>query len=96
MIRKRFDAPAIVFSIAKKGVKISQNSLVTISEGRFVYCRYHGDVWNRSAYLNKMLRFIDVNGFVISGFTLQISQVDLSITSDPNEEMWEFQIPIFV
>jgi DNA-binding transcriptional MerR regulator len=94
LIHERFEAPSTLFYIAKKNMKLPQNRLLLIPASSFVCCQYNGVVWSRKATLQKMLQFIKDHDLQIQGSALQISQVDISITSTASEELWEIQIPV--
>ncbi|MEK5057669.1 hypothetical protein BK126_05230 [Paenibacillus sp. FSL H7-0326] len=94
LIHKRFEAPCKLFYIAKQDLKLPENHVLFVPASSFVCCQYNGDVWSRKATLQKMLQFIKDHDLRIQGSALQISQVDISVTSIASEELWEIQIPI--
>jgi len=92
---KRFEEPSVIFVVAKKDEKIQKKYLKLIPEGLFACIRYNGELLrNRSKSLNKLFTYLHETGYRISGDALQIMVVDITVTDNPNEVMFEIQVPV--
>ncbi|MBP3961185.1 MerR family transcriptional regulator [Paenibacillus lignilyticus] len=91
---RRFESPSTIFVVAKRATSLPKVNLVTIPAGSFACIRYYGELWNRSESLDTLCRKLVEDGYVITGDALQIMQVDITITDNPNEVMFEIQVPI--
>lgn len=92
---KLFEEPSIIFVVAKNDEKIPKEYLKIIPGGLFACIRYNGELLrNRSKSLKKIYAYLDENGYRINGDALQIMHVDITVTDNPNEVMFEIQVPI--
>ncbi|MDR7002642.1 MerR family transcriptional regulator [Neobacillus niacini] len=92
---KRFEEPSVIFVVAKEDAKIDKQYLKVIPGGLFACIRYNGELLrNRSKSLNKLFEYHDKNGYQMIGDGLQIMQVDITVTDNPNEVMFEIQVPV--
>lgn len=87
-------APSVVFVFAREKTKVEEHLIREISGGLFACIRYYGDIWDREKSLRHLLEFIHENGYKIVGNPLQIVQIDITITNNINELLYEIQIPI--
>ncbi|MEH7333108.1 MerR family transcriptional regulator [Neobacillus drentensis] len=92
---RRFKDPSVIFVVAKNNEQIPEKYLKIIPEGLFACIRYNGELLrNRSKSLNKICTYLDEKGYRITGDALQIMLVDITVTDNPNEVMFEIQVPI--
>ncbi|PFD53317.1 MerR family transcriptional regulator [Bacillus cereus] len=65
-----------------------------IKEGMFA-CVYHpGPYEETDETYKKLMKYIDQEGYEISGDAIEIALIDWSVTEDPEEQVTEIQIPI--
>lgn len=92
---KRFEEPSVIFVVAKNKARIQKQYLRIIPGGLFACIRYNGELLrNRSESLNNLTAFLHKMGYRITGDGLQIMQVDITVTDNPNEVMFEIQVPV--
>lgn len=91
---RRFESPSMIFVVAKRSTAVAKQHLVHIPEGMFACIRYYGELWNRSESLALLCSELEKQGYVITGDALQIMQVDITITDNPSEVMFEIQVPV--
>ncbi|KRF38686.1 hypothetical protein ASG93_24430 [Paenibacillus sp. Soil787] len=92
---KRFEEPSVIFVVAKEKENIQKQCLRIIPAGLFACIRYNGELLrNRSESLNKVSDYLHETGYRMTGDGLQIMQVDITITDNPNEVMFEIQVPV--
>ncbi|KQL49652.1 hypothetical protein AN963_07985 [Brevibacillus choshinensis] len=91
----RCEEPSVIFVVAKNKAKIQKQHLKIIPAGLFACIRYNGELLrNRSESLYKLFEYLQETGYRITGSALQIMQVDITITDNPNEIMFEIQVPV--
>ncbi|SDW57806.1 MerR family transcriptional regulator [Paenibacillus sp. CF384] len=91
---RRFESPSTIFVVAKRAASVPKENLITIPAGSFACIRYYGELWNRSESLDALCRKLEEDDYEITGNALQIMQVDITITDNPSEVMFEIQVPI--
>ncbi|WP_223593569.1 MerR family transcriptional regulator [Neobacillus bataviensis] len=92
---RRFEDPSVIFVVAKNNEQIPEKYLKIIPEGLFACIRYNGELLrNRSKSLNKIFAYLDEKGYRVMGDALQIMHVDITVTDNPHEVMFEIQVPI--
>lgn len=67
---------------------------VQIPASRYLCGYYAGKMWDRAECLNRMLDYIDEQGWHITGDALQINYIDDNLTDHTSEFLYEIQIPI--
>lgn len=91
----RFEEPSVIFVVAKDKEKIEEQYLRMIPAGLFACIRYNGELLrNRRESLDRLICYLQETGYCITGSALQIMQVDITITDNPNEIMFEIQVPV--
>lgn len=91
----RYEEPSVIFVVAKDRAKIQEQHLKIIPGGLFACIRYNGELLrNRSESLKKLTNHLEETGYHMIGDALQIMQVDITITDNPNEIMFEIQVPV--
>lgn len=55
---------------------------------------YKGNVWNIDFNLKKIIEYIEKQSYKVCGNIIQIIQIDVSVTDQSEEELFEIQIPI--
>lgn len=88
------DDSVTVFVVAKENSHVQKEYLKVIPSGLFACIQYYGELWDRQESIEKLHKYILQNGYTISGEALQIAQIDITITDDPEEIMFEIQVPI--
>ncbi|MEH7293921.1 transcriptional regulator [Priestia megaterium] len=91
---KECNVSSSIFVVAKEKTKIEKKYLKVIPRGLFACIRYYGELWNREESLKKIYEYGEKNNYEIIGDGLQIAQIDITITDNPNEVMFEIQVPI--
>lgn len=86
-------AVAFVF-ITDQDYDTYADAFVQIPAGRYLCSYYEGKMWDRMACLERMLDYIDEQGWQITGDALQINYIDDNLTDHTNEFFYEIQIPI--
>ncbi|QHW34334.1 MerR family transcriptional regulator [Paenibacillus rhizovicinus] len=90
----RFESPSTIFVVAKRATAVQKSNLIVVPAGMFACIRYYGELWNRSDSLAALLGELERQGFEMTGDALQIMQVDITITDNPSEVMFEIQVPV--
>ncbi|MGG1662159.1 MerR family transcriptional regulator [Brevibacillus sp. NRS-1366] len=91
---RKTKTPSVVFVIAKDMTQVEPQHLLVVPSGKYACITYNGKLWDREQYLAELYRFIEVSGHEIAGDALQIIQIDITITDNPDEVIFELQIPI--
>ncbi|WP_242784586.1 MerR family transcriptional regulator [Bacillus cereus] len=65
-----------------------------IKEGMFACVYHHGPYEETDETYKKLMKYIDQEGYEISGDAIEIALIDWSVTEDPEEQVTEIQIPI--
>lgn len=94
LLAGKFEEPSVIFVVAKAKAKIQKPYLRIIPAGLFACIRYHGELSNRGESLRYLSELLEFSSYMITGDALQIMQVDITITDNPNEVMFEIQVPV--
>ena len=65
-----------------------------IKEGMFACVYHHGPYEETDETYKKLMKYIDQEGYEISGDAIEIALIDWSVTENPEEQVTEIQIPI--
>ena len=84
----------VMFFFVKDRENIDENLIKRIPKGKYVCRYYRGSLWNTKGHLKQMMEYIEQNGYSVCGDILQIVQIDISVTDQNEEVMFETQIPI--
>lgn len=90
----KYNSSCRPFILERIKKKVKEHKLITIPHGKYVCIRYSGELWDRARCLEKAMHYIKENHFEIIGYTLQIAQIDISVTDVIDELVFELQIPI--
>ncbi|MDR3565986.1 MAG: MerR family transcriptional regulator [Negativicutes bacterium] len=81
-------------SIFPEEIIDKEQSLVTLAEGEYgcIYCRE--PLFESTEYYEKLLDYIDAQGYVVAGDSVERLIIDQFITKAPHKHLTEIQIPI--
>lgn len=91
---RKIKAPSVVFIIAKDTTQVDLQHVRIVPAGKYACIRYNGLLWDREPSLAELYQFIETSGHEIVGDALQIIQIDITITDNPKEVIFELQVPI--
>ncbi|EFM09120.1 transcriptional regulator, MerR family [Paenibacillus curdlanolyticus YK9] len=91
---RQFDQPSTLFVSYKDAAKPPEGSVYLAPGGSYACLRCIGEFWERTEGLETLCDYIEQNGYQIAGDALQVVQIDITITDQPSEAMFEIQIPI--
>lgn len=83
-----------VFLFIRDRKGLDEKHIVKIPQGTYACMYYRGGIWDRDQYLEKMLGYLKENAYEIVGDILQILQIDISVTDQSEEVLFEIQIPV--
>jgi effector-binding domain-containing protein len=69
-------------------------SVESIEEGSYLCSYYHGDFWERGETISRILSYARANELRPVGDAVQIVQVDITVTDNVSEVLYEIQIPV--
>ncbi|NBI06517.1 MerR family transcriptional regulator [Senegalia massiliensis] len=84
----------VVFLFIKDRENIDEKHIRKIPKGTYASMYYKGSMWDKEIYFKKMTEYIEKKGYRVCGDILQIVQIDISVTDQSEEELFEIQIPI--
>ncbi|MEC2967023.1 MerR family transcriptional regulator [Bacillus cereus] len=93
LIQNEFQAYSSVF-ILLDYMPFEVQSSDEIKEGMFACVYHHGPYEETDETYKKLMKYIDQEGYEISGDAIEIALIDWSVTEDPEEQVTEIQIPI--
>ncbi|MEY8743291.1 MerR family transcriptional regulator [Bacillales bacterium AN1005] len=94
LVNHGYQAPSIIFITERVKSQITEQQIISIPEGKYVCIRYSGELWDREVCLKKAIKYIEKMNYEVAGYTLQIAQVDITVTDVIQELVFEIQIPI--
>ncbi|WP_242314999.1 MerR family transcriptional regulator [Bacillus cereus group sp. BfR-BA-01355] len=65
-----------------------------IKEGMFACVYHHGPYEETDETYKRLMKYIDQEGYEVSGDAIEIALIDWSVTENPEEQVTEIQIPI--
>lgn len=65
-----------------------------IKEGMFACVYHHGPYEETDETYKKLMKYINQEGYEVSGDAIEIALIDWSVTDNPEEQVTEIQIPI--
>ncbi len=90
----RSSKSVILFLLIKDKENIVGRHIRKIPKGMYACKYYRGNIWNVDEGLKKMAEYIKKEGYKICGDILQIVQIDISVTDQSEESLFEIQIPV--
>ncbi|MED0800173.1 MULTISPECIES: MerR family transcriptional regulator [Bacillus] len=94
LLSNHYSAPTTLIARTNHIKDIPEEYVIRIPKGEFVCLRHYGEIWDRTDSLTQLMAFIKEQDYKLAGSALQMVQVDISITDEPNEAMFEIQIPV--
>ncbi|MEG7283802.1 MerR family transcriptional regulator [Bacillus sp. 0909A] len=94
LLSNHYSAPTTLIARTNHIKDIPEEYVIRIPKGEFVCLRHYGEIWDRTDSLTQLIAFIKEQDYKLAGNALQMVQVDISITDEPNEAMFEIQIPV--
>lgn len=74
--------------------RINEDDVLKLKEGSYVCINYSGDYKDRVIALDIAMDYIKSNNYSIDSYIIHIAKVDVSITDDEEEIIYEIQIPL--
>ncbi|HFR4149268.1 MerR family transcriptional regulator [Bacillus thuringiensis] len=93
LMQNEFQAYSSVF-ILLDYMPFEVQSSDEIKEGMFACVYHHGPYEETDETYKKLMKYIDQEGYEISGDAIEIALIDWSVTEDPEEQVTEIQLPI--
>ncbi|WP_342718856.1 MerR family transcriptional regulator [Bacillus paramycoides] len=93
LMQNEFQAYSSVF-ILLDYMPFQVQSSDEIKEGMFACVYHHGPYEETDETYKKLMKYIDQEGYEISGDAIEIALIDWSVTENPEEQVTEIQIPI--
>ncbi|HDR8157830.1 TPA: MerR family transcriptional regulator [Bacillus cereus] len=93
LMQNEFQAYSSVF-ILLDYMPFEVQSSDEIKEGMFACVYHHGPYEETDETYKKLMKYINQEGYEISGDAIEIALIDWSVTEDPEEQVTEIQIPI--
>ncbi|MEK4541921.1 MULTISPECIES: MerR family transcriptional regulator [Bacillus] len=93
LMQNEFQAYSSVF-ILLDYMPFEVQSSDEIKEGMFACVYHHGPYEETDETYKKLMKYIDQEGYEISGDAIEIALIDWSVTENPEEQVTEIQIPI--
>lgn len=93
LMQNEFQAYSSVF-ILLDYMPFEVQSSDEIKEGMFACVYHHGPYEETDETYKKLIKYIDQEGYEISGDAIEIALIDWSVTENPEEQVTEIQIPI--
>lgn len=84
----------VMFIFIKDKENINEIYIKKIPKGTYACMYYKGNVWNIDFNLKKIIEYIEKKNYRVCGDIIQIIQIDVSVTDQSEEELFEIQIPI--
>ncbi|MFD1136449.1 MerR family transcriptional regulator [Paenibacillus urinalis] len=94
LLRKDYNASSTLFVTARELKEYAGFTIHTTQDGEFICSRYSGELWDREGILKKLISYIEIQGYSITGPALQIAHIDNSVTDVPSEIIFEIQVPV--
>ncbi|MED0938125.1 MerR family transcriptional regulator [Bacillus mobilis] len=93
LMQNEFQAYSSVF-ILLDYMPFQMHSSDEIKEGIFACVYHHGPYEETDETYKKVMKYIDQEGYEVSGDAIEIALIDWSVTENPEEQVTEIQIPI--
>ncbi|HDR3652116.1 MerR family transcriptional regulator [Bacillus sp. SM-B1] len=93
LMQNEFQAYSSVF-ILLDYMPFEVQSSDEIKEGIFACVYHHGPYEETDETYRKLMKYIDQEGYEISGDAIEIGLIDWSVTENPEEQVTEIQIPV--
>lgn len=93
LLQNEFQAYSSVF-ILLDYMPFQVHSSDEIKEGMFACVYHHGPYEETDETYKKLMKYINQEGYEISGDAIEIALIDWSVTENPEEQVTEIQIPI--
>lgn len=84
----------ILFLFIKDKGNIDEKYIRKIPKGIYACKYYKGSIWSTNDDIRKTAKYIKKKGYRVCGDILQIVQIDISVTDQKEESLFEIQIPI--
>ncbi|WP_242250787.1 MerR family transcriptional regulator [Bacillus cereus group sp. BfR-BA-01379] len=93
LMQNEFQAYSSVF-ILLDYMPFQMHNSDEIKEGIFACVYHHGPYEETDETYKKVMKYIDQEGYEVSGDAIEIALIDWSVTENPEEQVTEIQIPI--
>ncbi len=93
LMQNEFQAYSSVF-ILLDYMPFQVHSSDEIKEGMFACVYHHGPYEETDETYKRLMKYIDQEGYEVSGDAIEIALIDWSVTENPEEQVTEIQIPI--
>ncbi|HDX9653999.1 MerR family transcriptional regulator [Bacillus wiedmannii] len=93
LMQNEFQAYSSVF-ILLDYMPFQIHSSDEIKEGMFACVYHHGPYEETDETYKKLMKYINQEGYEVSGDAIEIALIDWSVTDNPEEQVTEIQIPI--
>ncbi|HDR7795256.1 TPA: MerR family transcriptional regulator [Bacillus luti] len=93
LIQNNFQAYNSVF-ILLDYMPFQVHSSEEIKAGIFACAYHHGPYEETDITYRKIMKYIDQEGYEVSGDSIEIGLIDWSVTENPEEQVTEIQIPV--
>lgn len=90
----KYTESVVLFLFIKDQENIDKKYIKKIPKGAYACMYYKGSFWDIEVHLKKMIVYIGEEGYKVCGDVLQIVQIDISVTDQREEILFEIQIPI--
>jgi len=83
-----------LFKVQKEESDINTHNIITLNRQKFASLYYSGDYDEEMRCLDRILDFISSNGYTLCGDAVELAHIDMSVTDDEQEMVFEIQVPI--
>lgn len=91
---EKYTESIVIFLFVKDKKSITENNIKIIPKGTYACMYYKGVIWKLEKHIKKLKKYIKKKGYAICGDVIQIVQIDISVTDEREEELFELQVPI--
>jgi DNA-binding transcriptional MerR regulator len=89
-----YTASSELFIFLSQCLPRKEDYVESIEEGSYLCSYYHGDFWGRGETISRILSYAKANGLRPVGDAVQIVQIDITVTDNVSEVLYEIQIPV--
>ncbi|MCY6372227.1 MerR family transcriptional regulator [Clostridium ganghwense] len=90
----KYTESVVMFLFIKDKENIDEKYIKKIPKGTYACMYYKGTIWDMEVNLQEMIEYIKKEGYRVCGDVLQIVQIDISVTDQSEEVLFEIQIPV--
>lgn len=93
LLKKRYQPYEIVFIILDEEDSFRGDTIL-VPEETCITIRFQGGHDQAPEYYEKLMEYIEMNHYTISGFSKEITMIDYGLTTDVSKFVTEIQIPV--